>query len=678
MIRRRLLLTSIMGGLALASVAQAQVITATPAPATVLNITKFGAACNVQSLEGDITMASGSAAVHLSTGNYDNSYVGQIAVVPLARTGLNINGGVAAHIASVEGPQDFTLGDGVTASVNVSTTGANTPITTFTDDTVAINAAIAVAQTAVGAGGLRKNSNYLITGPQSGQGCGISTFGGNGINAVNIRSTNSLGGWTNHIRFDLPLIECVGLARCIDHIGDFDTKWTAIRLHGNPAVEPAIGFQDGRTASNAEAEYLYDYGLDISGAFSKANRVSYGTEDQFHFGEKYYNADPAGYKLVEDGCNHLFPLFSSYATITLSTDACLSFNEAQHNGFNAGSTANNIIGGSGYNSGTTATFTAVPLTGGSGSGLTADITETLGVVTAVTLKAGGMTGAGGYLPGDVLSASNTNLGGSGSGFTYTLSAPGLWENNGKRHEFNTAFIGNLGAPWTVEIYNQSGTLVQGLLLDLHTETSPLCDIMFSGTTAAPVMTAFREQNNNEQALNSIFCHSGSVTTATLDGDSSVSIMKFNSGSPPTMWDSVGAFAMAGSISPPSNITLATSGLFPTTFQGRKTIGTTVWSNTILQYPSRVVTASGTVTVAFSDYLVQINKTVGANTAVSLPATPPTGMVVIIKDAKGDGSTHNITVTPAAGTIDGAATNVISTNYGKATYEYNGTQWNVVG
>jgi hypothetical protein len=68
-------------------------------------------------------------------------------------------------------------------------------------------------------------------------------------------------------------------------------------------------------------------------------------------------------------------------------------------------------GGSGYVS---AAYTSVPLTGGTGSGATANITVAGGIVTVVTLVNHGS----GYSLNDTLSASNTNLGGSGSGFAY--------------------------------------------------------------------------------------------------------------------------------------------------------------------------------------------------------------------------------------------------------------------
>jgi hypothetical protein len=68
------------------------------------------------------------------------------------------------------------------------------------------------------------------------------------------------------------------------------------------------------------------------------------------------------------------------------------------------------------------TYTNVPLTNisSSGSGATANIETFLGEVSIVTIIDQGE----GYKKGDVLSASNANLGGTGSGFRYTISEYG--------------------------------------------------------------------------------------------------------------------------------------------------------------------------------------------------------------------------------------------------------------
>ncbi len=95
-------------------------------------------------------------------------------------------------------------------------------------------------------------------------------------------------------------------------------------------------------------------------------------------------------------------------------------------------------------------------------------------------------------------------------------------------------------------------------------------------------------------------------------------------------------------------------------------------------PVRVVTAAGAVTITTADYVVVVNKTVGAATTVNLPASPATGLTFIIKDGKGDAATNNITITPAAGNIDGAATKVIDANYGSQIIAYNGSEWSTAG
>jgi hypothetical protein len=80
-----------------------------------------------------------------------------------------------------------------------------------------------------------------------------------------------------------------------------------------------------------------------------------------------------------------------------------------------------ITGGAGYVNGT---YTNVNLTGGSGSGAKATVTVSGGAVTAVTVTSRGA----GYQVGDVLSASNTELGGTGAGFSVpvaTLYAQGI-------------------------------------------------------------------------------------------------------------------------------------------------------------------------------------------------------------------------------------------------------------
>jgi hypothetical protein len=67
---------------------------------------------------------------------------------------------------------------------------------------------------------------------------------------------------------------------------------------------------------------------------------------------------------------------------------------------------------------TNGTYTNVPLTGGTGSGATANITVSGGGVTAVTLVNRGT----GYTAANSLSAAAANIGGTGSGFAVAVTS----------------------------------------------------------------------------------------------------------------------------------------------------------------------------------------------------------------------------------------------------------------
>lgn len=90
---------------------------------------------------------------------------------------------------------------------------------------------------------------------------------------------------------------------------------------------------------------------------------------------------------------------------------------------------------------------------------------------------------------------------------------------------------------------------------------------------------------------------------------------------------------------------------------------------------RVVSVSGSVTVATTDYIVEIKKTVGAATTVTLPSTPTVGETHVIKDEKGDAYTNNITVTGSA-SIDGQSSFIMNVNYSGYSFVYDGAEWGV--
>ena len=81
--------------------------------------------------------------------------------------------------------------------------------------------------------------------------------------------------------------------------------------------------------------------------------------------------------------------------------------------------AGTLVTGSGYTDGT---YNSVSLTGGSGTGATANITVSSGAVTDVTLVNGG----GEYIVGEDLSADDSDLGGGGgAGFMVKVGTIGI-------------------------------------------------------------------------------------------------------------------------------------------------------------------------------------------------------------------------------------------------------------
>ena len=91
---------------------------------------------------------------------------------------------------------------------------------------------------------------------------------------------------------------------------------------------------------------------------------------------------------------------------------------------------------------------------------------------------------------------------------------------------------------------------------------------------------------------------------------------------------------------------------------------------------RIATATPDA-VLVTDDVVSIEVPGPVAVAVSLPVGV-TGQVFNIKDGLGlaSGATP-ITITPAAGTIDGAATAVINSPYGSLTLVYSGVEWKIL-
>lgn len=98
----------------------------------------------------------------------------------------------------------------------------------------------------------------------------------------------------------------------------------------------------------------------------------------------------------------------------------------------------------------------------------------------------------------------------------------------------------------------------------------------------------------------------------------------------------------------------------------------------LAFTDITVMKSGSSYTITNEAGLNVNKTSGSATAVTLPKTPQLGRTVIIKDGKRDAATNNITIsTPDSSTIDGSSTLVISTNGGHVWLMYDGANWGTV-
>ena len=92
---------------------------------------------------------------------------------------------------------------------------------------------------------------------------------------------------------------------------------------------------------------------------------------------------------------------------------------------------------------------------------------------------------------------------------------------------------------------------------------------------------------------------------------------------------------------------------------------------------RIAVATPIAVVSATDEVVSVEVPGPVAVAVNLPAGV-TGQVFYIKDGLGLAAPATpITITPAAGTIDGAATATIDAPYGSLTIVYSGVEWKIL-
>jgi hypothetical protein len=114
---------------------------------------------------------------------------------------------------------------------------------------------------------------------------------------------------------------------------------------------------------------------------------------------------------------------------------------------------------------------------------------------------------------------------------------------------------------------------------------------------------------------------------------------------------------------------------PTTATGATTLTISTAGTEILGV--RIAVATPIAVVAATDEVVSIEVPGPVAVAVTLPAGV-TGQVFYLKDGLGLAAPATpVTITPAAGTIDGAATATINAPYGSLTLVYSGVEWKIL-
>lgn len=257
--------------------------------------------------------------------------------------------------------------------------------------------------------------------------------------------------------------------------------------------------------------------------------------------------------------------------------------------------------------------------------------------------------------------------------------------------------GGVARMTVIDGYCLASAFTSAVTIDLGVTTFPLTTLNFNchcesnNLTTIFLITSSTGAVNNKRcigvrfadeklfATTSIFALDTGVTAQHLTNiDIDCAIMA-GSATTTVMFDTPAQYFVSGKVILPSVVNWnAPASFVGTVLTGSQSNGEgdayTQYGTTVPN--TRVVIAAGAVTMSSTDRFIIVNKTSGAATAVALIASPVVGKMINIKDGKGDANTNNITITPAAGNIDGAATRVINTAFGSVSLIYNGTQWNV--
>ena len=205
--------------------------------------------------------------------------------------------------------------------------------------------------------------------------------------------------------------------------------------------------------------------------------------------------------------------FSAEATIVVSSNSVSSVTiTSGGNGYLPGNTLScsaaqigngvqtfgAITGGSLYTDGT---YLSVPLTGGTGSGVTANITVSGGAVTGVVLQNRGI----GYTVSDVLSAAAANIGGvSGIINTFGYLIPGSLYTPGTYSNVSLTGGTGTGAVGTIEVLDSGISTVDNITSGSNYTNGSFSNIALTGGAGSGALATITVSGGNVTSVNVTF------------------------------------------------------------------------------------------------------------------------------------------------------------------------------
>jgi len=416
-----------------------------------------------------------------------------------------------------------------------------------TDDTAAVNATIAAAASSAA---YTSNNSVRIVGPLDG------THKGCNVTQINATLFTSWGTGKQVLIEDLSL-NCSGSGNiCFDTTGALNLNTSNLTLVGSSLSPPAIGLQEANKAPATIGCCIHKHwNPQVVGTWTFTALYNAGSESTSYFAPIFRN----------DGAS-VGPIRAPLGAITA---------------------------GAAYTDGT---YTAVALTGGTGTGALATIIVAGGVVITVTVTYQGK----GYTAGDTLSASAADIGGTGSGFSVPVSSIGgyavvmdgqnywrvsspwqaitwptdryftftqnnffagsiryfgastsgapLWLGSGIGHKFDRTYIATTTATECVQLFDNSATNDPGnafLDLNIACETPSVTSTFFLyGARNSPILQSFRFRSDTNEASTSIFSTDTNLTTVTA---ANININQLSQGATPVLFSAPKIWAVSGNV-----------------------------------------------------------------------------------------------------------------------------------